>query len=292
MDREQEVIHKQMEDTRSDLTNKLSALEAQVNTTVQATTDAVQSTTDAVTGTVESVKETVENVSEKLHNTVAGVTETVQETVAGGTDSVQQAVEGVKESVEETVKSVAETFNLKLQCERHPWIVFGGAVTVGCLGSMMLGGSRRQTHPTSQSWSPSQVSHEAAEAARARASSSQAQPEQAANADQSGVGGWLWEKLGNFKGVAGGAMMGVVRDVVSQALPENLKERVSEEVDKLTKSLGGEPIQGSLLPEQQSEESEQPQDQGQEQPSRLAGKERSETTAGRGNRPALAKNGR
>jgi len=254
-----------------------------VNTTVQATTNAVQSTSDAVTGTVESVKETVENVSEKLNDTVTGVTDSVQQTVAGVTDSVQQAVEGVKESFEETVKSVAETFNLKLQCERHPWMVFGGAVTVGFLGSRLLMGSA----PSAPS-APSLTSATATRTERPRA-----QPEPEPAGDHSGVGGWLLEKLGSFKGLAVGAMMGVVRDLVSQALPETLKERVSEEVDKLTKSLGGEPIQGSVLPETQSTESEQTQTGGQEeQSSRFADREKAETAGGRGGRPALTKNGR
>jgi len=257
-----------MEETRSDLTDKLSALEAQVNTTVQATTDAVQSTTDAVTGTVESVKETVENVSDKLHETVAGVTE-----------SVQQAVEDVKESVGETVKSVAETFNLKLQAERHPWVVFGGAVTVGCVGALLLGGSRQRSAPASSSWRRSSQGQETG--GKTKTPNGQAQSQQSSDAGQ----GWLWDKLGSFKGLAVGAMMGVVRDLVARAVPENLKERVSEEMDKLTKSVGGEPIQGALLSENQDNSSEQ-------QPAQAGGQSPAETTAGRGGRPFLVKNGR
>jgi len=282
MDSEQEVIHKQMEETRSDLTNKLSALEAQVNTTVQATTDVVQSTTEAVTGTVESVQETVENVTEKL-----------QETVADVTDSVQQAVEGVKESVEETVKSVAETCNLNLQCERHPWMVFCGAVTVGCVGSMLLSGSRRKATPSSKSELLPQARYDAGEEPKTNGARSQAQPEQSSAADQSGATGWLWEKLKGLRSLAVGAMMSAARDFVTQTLPEKLKERVSEEVNNLTKSLGGEPIEGAVLAEDQSRASEPSQEKepGQ-QPAQFGGKERSEKTAGRAARPALTKNGR
>lgn len=269
MDREQEIIHKQMEETRSGLTDKLSALEAQVNTTVQATTDAVQSTTDAVTGTVESVKETVENVSDKLHETVAGVTE-----------SVQQAVEDVKESVGETVKSVAETFNLKLQAERHPWMVFGGAVTVGCVGALLLGGSGHKPAPASSSGRRLSPGHEGG--GKTKTPNGRAPSQQSSDAGE----GWLWDKLGSFKNLAVGAMMGVVRDLVARAVPENLKERVSEEMDKLTKSVGGEPIQGALLPENQANPSEQ-------EPAQAAGgQSQAETTAGRGGRPFLVKNGR
>jgi len=279
MDREQEVIHKQMEETRSDLTNKLAALENQVGGTVQAATNVVQSTTEAVTVTVESVQETVENVTGKLQETVEGVTETVQ-----------QAVEGVKESVAETVQSVAETFNLKLQSERHPWIVFCGAVTVGCVGTMLLSGSGRRPTPTSQSGSLSPEDN----GGKTKSAWSPTQPEPSADADRAGVSDWLWDKLKGLRNLAVGAMVGAARDLVTQALPEKLKERVSEEVDKLTKSLGGEPIQGAILTEDRSHESESSQDEeSAAQPSSQAGdKGKSEKTDGRGGRPALVKNGR
>jgi len=264
MDREQEVIHHKMEATRADLTNKLSALETKVGGTVQAATDAVETTKDAVTGTVESVKETVDNVTEKLQDTVAGVTE-----------SVQDAVQGVKDSVEETFKSVAESFNLRLQCERHPWLVVGGAVGVGVLGGLLLGGSSREARfPTKSGtehlpdYSPRGETH--------------AQPERASAPEQGdGVGGWLWDQLAGFRGLALGAMMGVVKDLVTQAVPATVKERVTEEVDKLTKHLGGEPLKGSLLSQNEGESS-QHQDEGYPQ--------RSTTPAngGRSGQPALA----
>jgi len=218
-----------METTRADLTNKLSALENKVGGTVQAATNAVETTKDAVTDTVESVKETVEDVTEKLQDTVSGVTE-----------SVQGAVEGVKESVEETFKSVAETLNLRLQCERHPWLVFGGAVAAGCIGGWLLGGSSRSSGSETQT------------------ASKAAPPEPTQHTEESGgFGSWLWQQLNPLKGLAVGAAMSVVRDLATQALPENFKEKVTEEVNKLTETLGGKPFEGSLLPANQEEEQTQ-----------------------------------
>jgi hypothetical protein len=251
-----------MEETRSGLTDKLAALENQVGGTVQAATNAVEVTKEAVTNTVETVKETVAEV----------------------TGSVEQAVEGVKESFDETVKTVTETLNPCLQCERHPWAVFSGAVAVGWVGTMLLSGSSRQHSTASQSGGST------------RRNPTPAQPEPEPTSNQSAepsvggaVGGWLWEQLGGLKGLALGAMMGVVRDLVTQALPENLKERVSGEVDKITKSLGGEPIKGPLLRPHQ-EEAEPSRDNGHEQQYRTnpSSPGRSETTAGRASQPALA----
>jgi len=271
MDREQEVIHKQMEGTRADLTDKLAALENKVSGTVQTATDAVETTKDAVSGTVQAVTDTVESVKE----TVEGVTDKLQETVSGVTDSVQEAVEGVKESVQETFKSVAETLNVKLQAERHPWAVFGGAVAVGCLGGWLLGGSSRESRQSS--WLPSSGP---TPEPKTNGNGTHAAPQSSQNDDQSGVGGWLWEQLGGLKGMALGAMMGVVRDLVVQAVPETVKERVTEEVNKLTKSLGGEPLKGSLLPEHK-DEPEEAKDRGKEFQSNAG-------SMARGGQPALA----
>jgi hypothetical protein len=291
MDREQEVIHKQMEETRSDLTDKLAALESQVGGTVQAATNAVEITTEAVTGTVETVKETVESVTEKLHDTVTDVT-----------DSVQQCVEGAREAVEETVKSVTEAFNLSLQCERHPWAVFGGSVGVGFLGGWLLGGSsssaraagRWQSVPTPNYPRPTEFKSETANVQPAQAEGSQTTKQPSGSVLGGEVGGWLKEQLGGLKGLAIGATMSLVRDLVGQALPESLKERVTDEVDKLTKSLGGEPIKGSILPQNNQEELEPGKDKGQEQQRQTDPRDmgRSETTGGRAGKPAMAGNQR
>jgi len=239
MDHEQEVIHKQMEVTRSDLTDKLAALENQVGGSVQAATKAVETTSDAVTGTVEAVTGTVEAVKD----TVESVTEKFQETVAGVTDTVQQAVEGVKDSLSETVKCFSETFNLRCQCERRPWTVFGGAVLVGWLGSSLLGSGRQRR--SDDDAAPKFKSREKTTPSPSERTASAASSEQLNGGT---AGGWLQSKLGSLSGLALGAMMGVVRDMVTQAVPESLKERVSEEINKLTQSFGGEPVQGSILP--------------------------------------------
>jgi hypothetical protein len=259
MDREQEIIHHQMEATRAGLTDKLSALENKVSGTVEAATNAVETTREAVTGTVEAVTDTVETVKETVQETVEKVTETVSETVGAVTEQFQ-----------ETVQSVAETFNLRLQAERHPWLVFGGAVAAGAVGGYLIGGlahgngDRAASHaqPERHTGGPSVVGT-------------------AASAVGSALGGFLGEQLSNFKGLAIGAMMGVVRDLVKRSLPDNLKEKVADEVDKLTRNLGGEPMQGSILPEPSAEATESaPADRGHP-PSTYGGVGRAESSARR-----------
>jgi len=98
MDNETEVIRRQMEGTRTALSEKLEKLENQL-------TDKVQQVGATVAETVESVSDTVENV---------------------------------KETVEETVEAVSHTFDLEWHAKQHPWALVGGAVFLGFLGARML----------------------------------------------------------------------------------------------------------------------------------------------------------
>ena len=96
MDREAEVIHQQMTETRESLADKIETLEKQVAGTIES-----------VTGTVEAVGETVEQVKE----------------------AVQGTVETVKEKVEGTVETVKETLDIGAHVRRHPWVGFGASLT-------------------------------------------------------------------------------------------------------------------------------------------------------------------
>ena len=74
MDSESQVIHDQMEETRTSLQDKLETLEQQVTTSVH-------NATEAVTDTVDSVKEA-------FHDTVASVKDSLDVSHAGRAPSV------------------------------------------------------------------------------------------------------------------------------------------------------------------------------------------------------------
>jgi hypothetical protein len=193
-----------MEEKRSDLAEKLEALESQVAETVQ-------SATEVVGETVEAVKETVENVTS---------------------------------SVEETVQSVGNFFDLRHQTEERPWIVFGGSVVLGCLAAQLFGGKKR-SFQEEQSWS---ASPPPVPKSRATMAEPAAAPP-ARSEERSSATNWLWDEVGKIKGLALGALMGVVRDMAAKSLPGELGKRVADEVDKITTKMGGEPFHGSVLPE-------------------------------------------
>lgn len=211
-----EVIRKQMAETRANLTEKLEALENQVS-------DTVQSTTQAVASTVEAVKDTVENVT--------------------GT-------------VQETVHSVAETLNIRRQFERHPWVMFGGAVTAGWLAAYLLGGKSHSNGTRSREGGgavPQTSSRRASAFAEGGAWTAPqhggpevqpaAPPRTEPREEQQG---WFWKELGHLKNLALGSLMGVVHDMAAQSFPGQLGEKIAQEVDHLTQKLGAEPIHGLL----------------------------------------------
>jgi ElaB/YqjD/DUF883 family membrane-anchored ribosome-binding protein len=226
MDEQPEVIQQQMEETRSALVQKLEALEGQVAETVQSASDAVQSTTTAVSDTVETVKETVENVSDKM-----------QETMATVTDKVHQ-----------TVQSVSEAFDLRLQAERHPWLVVGGAVAVGYVGACLLDQlSNRHSRPVA----PPETASKPPRFSNALNGAAEPQPEAHTNGRQPAAQtpDWLWSALDGLRGLAVSSLMGVVRDLALEAIPGAIGDRLAKEVDSITTKLGGEPIAGPVLPD-------------------------------------------
>lgn len=102
MDDNPEVIRSQMDQTRSDLSEKLESLENRV-------TEGMQSTGVAVSDTMTSVRGAVQSVSESL--------------------------------------------DFRLQVERHPWLVVGGAFALGFLAASLTSQRTRQTTSSANSHS-------------------------------------------------------------------------------------------------------------------------------------------
>jgi ElaB/YqjD/DUF883 family membrane-anchored ribosome-binding protein len=206
-----EVIRKQMEETRSDLESKLEALESKVANTVQSATEVVsetvQSAKEAVSDTVETVKETVSHVTE---------------------------------AVGETVHNVGELFDLRVQADRHPWMVVGGAVALGFTVAQVLPSARSEGEASYASWNEN--------AASGRQSAMSMAAERPAGEQRTG---WLWDEFGKLKGLALGAVLGVVRDLVKRNVPGEIGERIAEEVDNFTTKMGAQPFHGSLFGEQE-----------------------------------------
>jgi ElaB/YqjD/DUF883 family membrane-anchored ribosome-binding protein len=165
-----------------------------------------------------SLADKLGEMESQIRGAVEGATNLVTDTA----ETVQETVHNVTDTVQETVHSVAEALDLSKQVERHPWPMMGGAVAVGFLGSVMLGRAGGVSGPAS-----------------AAASSVNGATKHVAGAVEEP--GPLHEALKTLKGLAIGALMGLVRDRVVKAIPPDYAADATKMVDDLTTKLGGKP---------------------------------------------------
>jgi len=231
MDKSPEAIRQEMEETRHSLQNKLETLEQQVKETVSEATE-----------TVSTVKDTVDAVKETMQETASAVKETVHDTVST-----------VKESVHETVQSVRETLDLRKQVDEHPWAMMAGAVAVGYVGGKMLFNmlpERPAEMTTLMSTSP-QPEPERTSGHRGNGHGGARKHRKHAEPATSGILGFVTQhfnqELTMLKNMAIGAAGNMVRELLVNAAPEPLADRIKEVVDGLTEKLGGQPMEGSIL---------------------------------------------
>lgn len=211
---EPEVIRQHMEETRASLTEKLETLEQQVVGTVQDTTTAVK------------------------------------ETVASVKEAVQETMQSVKGSVEGTVESVKSTFDLRRQTEEHPWLMAGGAVAAGYVAAHLLErlGSPSAA-PPAPVYSPAPPTNGmgmycSSPPSAAESPMPRERPEPSLLSE---LGQTFDSELAQLKGLAIGALLGVVRDLLVRSVPEQFGPRLGEVVDSVTIKLGGQPIRGPVL---------------------------------------------
>src|SRR5436190_5765104 len=216
MDKESDVIKHQMEHTRAQLTDKLELLEHQVADTVTGAAETVEKVRQTVSETVAGATETVASVKQALEDTVQSVKDTVRETA--------QTVTG-------TLESVGETLDLRRQVEKHPWAMVAGATAVGFGVGVICS---RVDVPAAASSAASSV----ASSARSLAGSMEQQisgwtepapppppftrpqrSESQRTRDESHEDNPWMPAVNKLKGLAIGAMFGVLRDVLSKNVP-------------------------------------------------------------------------
>ncbi len=218
-------IRQEIEQTRSSLTDKLETLEHEVR-------DTVRNATQAVVETVETVKQTVEGT-----------------------------VDTVKEKVEGTVETVKHTFDPVYQVDQHPWLMVGGAAAAGFLVGSLL--PREDWVSRSMSRSPGAGIHPVPAPGEMGLRTSEpagvgyVPPERERLAGYTApVTGLVSEiaqrfapEIRQLKGLAIGAALGLVRDVVKESVPGGLSPKLENIIDSVTTKLGGQPVHGPITGE-------------------------------------------
>jgi ElaB/YqjD/DUF883 family membrane-anchored ribosome-binding protein len=210
MDNE-DVIRNQMEDTRTSLTDKLETLEKQV---------------------VDTVQDATSNVAE----TVAAVKDSVQDTVTSVKDTVQETFSAVKESMRQSVNAVKGVFDIPEHVDRHPWAMMGGSVVLGYVLGAVLRGSGATRHSFSSLRSPQPASSR---------SSSNGRHEDTGPQSSEGLLTKLAPEISKLKGLALGAVVGAVREMIQNAVPPDLASSLNEIFTSITEKVTGAPSHGS-----------------------------------------------
>jgi len=177
-------------------------------------------------GTRASLADKLDTLESHVLDTVHEATDAVSHTV----EDVKSVVGNVTDSLQETVENVKEAFNLSDHVRRHPWMSLSGAVAVGYLGGTFLFPARSPEESKAEAL-PRETFKPVPIAAAAPTSSSEESS--------------LLAPLKQLKGLAIGALMGLVREMVSNSLPDNMKPDVLSLVDDFTTRLGGKPLPAS-----------------------------------------------
>jgi len=178
---------------------------------------------------MEDTRASLADKLDTLENQVLGTVHDATDAVAHTVQDVRSVVDSVTESIQEGVESVKETFNLSEQVRRHPWGMLCGAAATGFFGGWLMGPSREETEAAPAPHLPRDFPSESYGA------SLQAEPAPSSEAEES----IFAEPLQALKGIALGAVMGLVREMVSKGLPENIQDDVVKVLDNFTTKIGG-----------------------------------------------------
>jgi len=178
----------------------------------------------------QDMERTRESLTEKLETLECKVADTVQQASC----AVNETVTNVKESVHDSVESVKDAMDITAHVDRHPWLMFGGAVVTGIVaGNLLLGREKRESHFATPRAYPPAVPPPTTQAHAERTSSES--------------GGWLSmlePEIQKLKGLAVGATLGLVREALAGEVPKPIAGYLGEIIDEVTRKVGGKPMPG------------------------------------------------
>jgi hypothetical protein len=206
---ETELVKQQMSQTRAALADKIEALETKVLGTVHEATDCVAQTVHEVGS---AARETSQNVRAAMH---------------------------------EAVGSVRDALDVSRQVQQHPWLLLGGSVFTGYVGGRILDNLERGRLPSLPSHPERLLPNDAELRERI-----QAEPpgRRTGSSFFRALAETFAPELDKLKRAAVGMALGLMRDKITEVVPPQMRDNVTEMMDRVSVKLGGElPPPGSML---------------------------------------------
>ncbi len=142
-------------------------------------------------------------------------------------EHVGQTVEIARQSLHDTAESVREAFDLREQFNKRPWLVIGGAASLGYVGGVLLHDDGLRRPAPSANAATDDLSRARGTVAR--------------------LAQQLAPEVAQLKGLALGALLGMVRDLAVKSTPQRMENEVADVITGITVKLGGSPVQGAAL---------------------------------------------
>jgi len=213
---------------------------------------------ERVRDTLEETRSTVEDIVGNVKETVGETVGAVKETVDEAKSTVENIVENVKGTMDDTFTMVKNSFDLSYQMEQRPWLMVGGAVAVGWI----IGRAVSSRSYAAYDYGEYDTGKEAylrktggltamysIDRGGDSGSTTQGRDDYTSASTPRKEGGRRWlpslanfqEEIDTLKGAAIGTLMGTLREMIRQNMP-NLAPQLEKAINSASAKLGAEPI--------------------------------------------------
>jgi ElaB/YqjD/DUF883 family membrane-anchored ribosome-binding protein len=205
---------------------------------------------------MDAVHEPAEQSSDEMREEIdctrsdlADKVEALEDRVMGTVRSAQETVEDSIQIAKNTVAAVKRTFDFKHHVERHPWAMVGGCFLAGLALSVLFQRVFRRPRQTPDRLAGKETAFSASPALpagqRGNGSLATAAPPpqyQSPPPSRPGLFDLFHDEIAKVKGMAIGYVMGLARDAIKEAVPQQAAQ-IDGVMNSVTTKLGGEPAQ-------------------------------------------------
>jgi len=188
--------------------------------------------------------------------------ESITENLDALEDRIVGSVEQASAAVTNTAASVKEAVDINTQIDRHPWLIFGGAMAAGLIaGHFLLSRKQYSSPPVVESrFAPAPAPPSTPTPPQGRNPTPMSAQEsttrtptpvpvqESSAAANPGLLSLLEPELVKAKELAIGVTLGIVREALIAEMPPPLAACAGDLINGVTEKLGGRPLENSALP--------------------------------------------